>query len=86
MVLTCSTYVEGTTVTFDDPAISAVVNSTQQVGYAVPGNSMPGTYTALFITVNVGANVALGLHGVILLKPGQTNGVAMPALLNVTQP
>jgi hypothetical protein len=86
MVLTCSTYVAGTTVTFDDPGITAVVNSTQQVNYAVPGNSMPGTYTALFITVNIAATVSLGLHGVILLKPGQTNGVAMPALLNIVQP
>jgi hypothetical protein len=38
------------------------------------------------ITVKIAATVSLGLHGVILLKPGQTNGVAMPALLNIVQP
>ena len=44
---------------------------------------MPGTYTALFLTVNIAAGVASGLHGVILLKSGQTKGVPVPALLNI---
>lgn len=84
MVITCASYVDGTTVAFDDPNITAVVNSTQQVFYAVPGNSMPGTYTALFVTVNVGSAAEPGQHGVILLKHGQNAGVPMPALLTVT--
>lgn len=86
MVLTCSSYTNGTTVTFDDPGITAVVNSTQPIFYAVPGNSMPGNYTALFLTVNVASSVEPGLHGVILLKSGQSKGVPMPALLNIVQP
>jgi hypothetical protein len=84
MVLTCSSFAEGTTVAFDDPNITAVVNSSQQIFYAVPGNSMPGYYTALFITVSVGADAQPGMHGIILLKPGQQTGVPMPALLKVT--
>lgn len=86
MVLTCSSYTEGTTVTFDDPGITAVINSTQQIFYTVPGNSMPGNYIALFVTVSVAANVAPGLHGIVLLKSGQTTGVPTPALLNIVQP
>lgn len=85
MVLTCASYTQGTQVTFDDPGITAIVNSTEQVSYAVPGNSMPGTYTALFLTVNVAAGVEPGLHGVTLLKTGQATGTATPALLNVVQ-
>jgi hypothetical protein len=83
MVLTCASYTTGVTVAFDDPGITAKVNSTKQVSYAVPGNSMPGNYTALFITVSVGANVTPGLHGVILLKSGQSIGTPTPALLNI---
>lgn len=86
MVLTCSSYTDGTIVTFDDPGITAVINSTQQIFYAVPGNSMPGNYTALFVTVSVAANVTPGLHGIVLLKSGQTTGVPTPALLNIVQP
>jgi hypothetical protein len=85
MVLTCATYTDGTTIAFDDPNITATITSTESVFYAVPGNSLPGTYTALFITVNVGANAEPGSHGVILLRPGQKAGVPTPALLTVTQ-
>ncbi|MGZ3873633.1 MAG: hypothetical protein ACXVJD_11985 [Mucilaginibacter sp.] len=92
MVLTCATCtaVAGSpstypTVTFDDPNITAVVTSVQTgITYAVPGNSLPGTYTALYITVSVGNSAALGLHGVYVTNQGQSASVAMPALLNVT--
>lgn len=72
-------------VTFDDPNITAVVNSVQtDITYAVPGNSMPGAYTALFISVNVGINAASGPHGVFITNPGQQQSPAMPAMLIVS--
>jgi hypothetical protein len=92
MVLICDTctaspYTPSTypTVTFDDPNISAVVNSVQNdIAYAVPGNSMPNTYTALFISVSVGLNAATGPHGVFITNPGQQQSPAMPAMLTVS--
>lgn len=91
MVIVCNTCtaVQGQPATypqvsFDDPNISAVVTSVQQnVSYAVPGNSMPGNYTAVFITVAVGANTAIGRRGVYVTNSGQTLSTAMPALLIV---
>jgi hypothetical protein len=92
MVLICDTCtaIPGNTatypkVTFDDSNITAVVNSVQTgISYAVPGNSMPGSYTALFITVNAGLNAAAGAHGIFITNSGQSQGTAMPAMLNVT--
>jgi hypothetical protein len=73
------------TVDFDDPNITATVNSVQTgITYAVPGNSRPSNdYTALFITVAVGLNAASGAHGVYVTNPGQSPSAAMPALLTV---
>jgi len=71
-------------VSFDDPNISAVVNSVQTgINYAVPGNSMPGSYTALFISVNVGVNALAGAHGVFITNTGQAKSTAMPAMFTV---
>ncbi len=71
-------------VTFDDPNIIAVVNSVQTgISYAVPGNSLPSTYTALFITVSVGVNAAAGPHGVFITNVGQSQSTAMPAMFTV---
>lgn len=73
------------TVTFDDPNIKAVVNSVQNdITYAVPGNSMPSTYTALFISVSVGVNATAGSHGVFITNVGQQQSVAMPGMLIVS--
>ncbi len=91
MVITCDTCTAVTgqantypSVTFDDPNIIASVVSVQQnVNYAVPGNSKPSSYTALFLTVNVGINTALGTHGVSITNVGQSQNTLMPALLNV---
>lgn len=72
-------------VTFDDPGITAVVNSVQNdIAYAVPGNSMPGSYTALFISVSVGVNAEPGPHGVFITNPGQQQSPAMPGMLTVS--
>lgn len=71
-------------VTFDDQNITAVITSVQTgISYAVPGNSMPGSYTALFLTVNVGLNAAAGAHGIFITNAGQQPSVAMPAMLIV---
>lgn len=73
------------TITFDDPNISAVINSVQTgITYAVPGNSKPSnSYVALFITVNVGVNTPAGAHGIYVTNPGQQQSAAMPAMLTV---
>ena len=71
------------TVTFDGTGITATVNSVSPVTYAVPGNSQPNTYTALFVTVTVAANATQGYRSLSVANVGQANPVAMPALLNV---
>jgi len=73
------------TVSFDDLNITATVTSVQTgINYAVPGNSMPNNgYTALFITVNVGINTAVGPRSVFVTNPGQPITTAMPALFVV---
>ncbi|MFL9844567.1 hypothetical protein [Flavobacterium rhizosphaerae] len=90
MVLTCdtrnvtpgdaSTY---PTVSFDDTNITAVVNDVKEVSYAVPGNSQPSTYKALYLTVNVGLATAIGPRAVFVTNKGQDKGTPMPALFNV---
>lgn len=71
-------------VTFDDPNIKATVTSVQEnVYYAVPGNSMPNYYTAVFITVSVGSNTATGRRAVYVTNAGQAQKPSMPALLTV---
>ncbi|SHM64986.1 hypothetical protein SAMN05444266_109339 [Chitinophaga jiangningensis] len=72
-------------VTFDDPNITAQVTAVKNnISYAVPGNSQPSTYQALYITVAVGNKTAAGEHGVYVTNAGQSRSVAMPALLTVT--
>ncbi|MES2381686.1 MAG: hypothetical protein V4538_11635 [Bacteroidota bacterium] len=71
------------TITFDGTGITATVNSVAPVTYAVPGNSQPSTYTALFVTVTVAANATQGYRSLSVANVGQSNPIAMPALLNV---
>ena len=72
-------------VTFDDSNVTAVVTSVQNnITYAVPGNSAPGTsYTAIFLDVSVHSDVTPSVKGIFLTNPGQRTGPAMKALLNV---
>lgn len=71
-------------ITFDDATITASVTKVEQnIYYAVPGNSQPGTYTALYVTVNVPSNATLGLRSVFVTNVGQQRTVAMPALFRV---
>ncbi len=91
MVLTCATCtaVSGQpntypSVTFEDPNITAQVTSVMEnISYAVPGNSSPSNSTALFLTVSVGQNTAIGIHNLYLTNVGQSLGPPMKALLNV---
>jgi hypothetical protein len=91
LVLTCATCtaVNGQPntypkVNFDDPNITASVISVENdINYAVPGNSLPSTYSALTIALIIGVEAKTGLHGLYLTNVGQKIGVAMPALLNV---
>ncbi|WP_211196183.1 hypothetical protein [Flavobacterium sp. H122] len=72
-------------ITFNDPNISAVVTSVKEnIFYAVPGNSQPSTNTALYITVTVNSNAAIGQKSVYVTNPGQSGNAAMPALFLVT--
>lgn len=72
-------------VTFDDSSITASVDSVQTgINYAVPGNSQPSESTALFITVNVGANVTAGSYGIYVTNVGQSKAISMPASVVVT--
>ena len=71
-------------ISFDDPAITATVTSVEEnITYAVPGNSAPGQYTALYLTVNVGENATAGVKNVYVTNVGQQQGPPMKALLNV---
>lgn len=94
MVLTCATVtlrpngelptvaftLDGTTV---DTSVTAKVITSFPVSYAVPGNTYPSGGTALSVVVSVAADAPTGLRGVFVTNPGQAQGAAMPALLNV---
>jgi hypothetical protein len=72
------------TVSFDDANITAnVTNVVNNVTYAVPGNSMPSTNTALYLDVYVGSQATPGSQGVFVTNPGQAKSLSMPALLSV---
>lgn len=71
------------TVEFDDPNITATVQGSFPVYYAVPGNTYPGPATAIQLSVNVGQNASPGLHGILLTNKSCTQNFAMPGLLFV---
>jgi hypothetical protein len=78
MTLTCNAPVPGTPVvrvlgqngTAPDPMITATVTAAAPVTYAVPGNSYPGDYIALNVTVAVTAGAASGLRAVEVVGCG----------------
>lgn len=67
-----------------DPAITATVTGTQPVAYAIPGNSYPGTYTSVQLTVQVTPGAAPGLRDVRVTNAGQEPASAAPGFLVVT--
>jgi hypothetical protein len=61
-----------------DPGISVAVAGSQTVTYAVPGNSYPGSYTALALSVRVAPGTAAGLRAIRV-----TNGGTLPTAVYI---
>jgi hypothetical protein len=68
-----------------DPGIQVILNSVTATTYAVPGNSYPGNYTALGITVTVPAGAAPGLRGIQITQPGKPAVMSLPAAVYIPQ-
>jgi len=90
MALTCDTLTaipgDSSTwpvISFDGTDLTANITSVGTVNYAVPGNSYPGSYSVLYFDLSVANNAKTGLRNVYVTNPGQAQGAAMPALLNV---
>ncbi len=52
-----------------DPAVSVKITGSSAANYAVPGNSFPGQYTALSLSVSVAAGAKSGLRAVTITDP-----------------
>jgi len=63
--------------------VATVVSLTDNVTYAVPGNSYPSTSQALAMTVSISPNATLGLRSLTIANNGQAAGAAAPAFLRV---
>lgn len=89
MVLTAATVQLGPggelpSVTFDGEGdLTALVTGTSTINYAVPGNSYPSEATVLLLDVTATASATLGLRNLFVTNYGQSQGAAMPMLLNV---
>jgi len=73
------------TVTFDGEDITAQVLNKGSVTYAVPGNSYPGTYQTLEISLSADANAQTGLRKVYVTNAGQEKSEPMEALFYIIQ-
>jgi len=62
-----------------DPRINVIVTGSAPVTYAVPGNSYPGDYTALAITVRVAGGTMPGLRAIQV-----AGGGVLPAAVYIT--
>jgi hypothetical protein len=60
--------------------------SIDDVTYAVPGNSYPSTSQVLTLQLDIDADAEPGLRGVYVTNPGQQQGEAAPAFLNIVTP
>ncbi len=65
-----------------DSNVTATVTGASSVSYAVPGNSYPGTYTALTLEVAVASGTTPGLRALSVTLEGETQ--TMPALVHIT--
>jgi hypothetical protein len=63
-----------------DTSISVTVSAPVPVTYAVPGNSYPGTYAALELTVSVPEGTQPGLRGIMTSDQNGTSS-ALPAAI-----
>jgi hypothetical protein len=66
-----------------DTSIEVSVTKSVPVTYAVPGNSYPGNYTALYLEVTIPPNQAVGLRGLQIAQPGQ-EPLSLPALIYIS--
>jgi hypothetical protein len=79
LVLTCTSYQGDIAVGVVDedgspcPGVTAHIENAETVSYAVPGNSYPGTYTALYLTVVVPAGTRGGLKGLQITSGSQAH-------------
>jgi hypothetical protein len=64
-----------------DPKIKVTVMKSSPVTYAVPGNSYPGNYTALYLFVLVPAQLPGGLRGIQITVGGATQ--SLPAAVYI---
>jgi len=91
LVLTCNTPSPGTLSVSvlladgsgPDTSIRVTVEKSQAVTYAVPGNSYPGTYTALYLEVKVPLGTPGGLRGMQIVDP-QSGAQSFPAMIYIT--
>ncbi|MDG5493329.1 hypothetical protein [Niveispirillum sp. BGYR6] len=65
-----------------DGDVTVTVTGASPVSYAVPGNSYPGNYTALTLTVSVASGATPGLRALSVSLNGDTQ--TMPALVHIT--
>ncbi|HEX5872894.1 MAG TPA: hypothetical protein VFY65_20825 [Longimicrobium sp.] len=65
-----------------DTSITVAVTGTQPVEYAVPGNSYPGSYTAVSLDVTVPAGAAGGLRGMEVVDPA-SGPQSFPAMVYI---
>jgi hypothetical protein len=89
LTLTCTGVVPGPSgelpqVAFDGNDIAVtVLGLTENLTYAVPGNSYPGAVQALSLSIDVPSGARLGLRSITIASYGATAGQPAPAFLNV---
>jgi hypothetical protein len=65
-----------------DPSITVTVDGMSVANYAVPGDSYPGIYTALSLSLTIPVGAASGLRGVSITDPSGVSN-SLPAALYV---
>ena len=65
-----------------DSTIEVSITNSASVTYAVPGNSYPNIYTALYLSVTIPGGAAPGLRGMQIIDP-QTGPQSFPALIYI---
>jgi hypothetical protein len=67
-----------------DPSITVTITGAVPTFYAVPGNSYPGNYTAIALSVAVPKGTAAGLRGIQITQPTTNTVLALPAAVYIT--
>ncbi|MGY3695020.1 hypothetical protein ACVIGA_005100 [Bradyrhizobium sp. USDA 3240] len=67
-----------------DLSIAVTLHSATPTFYAVPGNSYPGNYTALAVTVTVPSGATTGLRGIQITQTTSNTVLALPAAVYIT--